>query len=251
MPPIRKGDGTPVTPKGISQIRTGDGRILFDGVAIADLAALYEFEDDDTTDVAEDSIADNDLTLVDEDPSYSTDAKVGSFALSTGSGERAESQQTVNPVQEGDSDGFAVMGWLKPAVADQGFTSACGWLQDNDNFLALMPSDGATGIEFQIAESNINITDANVSIDTNEYYHWYGEPTDGQLRLVVHDEDGNEITEETSSFGEDITDLGSGNYIVGGRLDGSRDYDGLTDDFGISFDPLSDEELDEVVARGV
>ena len=36
MPPIRKGDGTPVTPKGISQIRTGDGRILFDGVAIPD-----------------------------------------------------------------------------------------------------------------------------------------------------------------------------------------------------------------------
>ena len=36
MPPIRKGDGTPVTPKGISQIRTGDGRILFDGDAIPD-----------------------------------------------------------------------------------------------------------------------------------------------------------------------------------------------------------------------
>ena len=36
MPPIRKGDGTPVAPKGISQIRTGDGRILFDGVAIPD-----------------------------------------------------------------------------------------------------------------------------------------------------------------------------------------------------------------------
>ena len=40
MPPIRKGDGTPVTPKGISQIRTGDGRILFDGVAIPDSAVL-------------------------------------------------------------------------------------------------------------------------------------------------------------------------------------------------------------------
>ena len=41
MPPIRKGDGTPVTPKGISQVRTGDGRILFDGVAIPDSALLH------------------------------------------------------------------------------------------------------------------------------------------------------------------------------------------------------------------
>ena len=44
MPPIRKGDGTPVAPKGISQIRTGDGRILFGGVAIPDLVTDYEFE---------------------------------------------------------------------------------------------------------------------------------------------------------------------------------------------------------------
>ena len=42
MPPIRKGDGTPVTPKGISQIRTGDGRILFDGPAIPD-SAVYHY----------------------------------------------------------------------------------------------------------------------------------------------------------------------------------------------------------------
>ena len=42
MPPIRKGDGTPVAPKGISQIRTGDGRILFDGPAMPD-SVEYQF----------------------------------------------------------------------------------------------------------------------------------------------------------------------------------------------------------------
>ena len=46
MPPIRKGDGTPVTPKGISQIRTGDGRILFDGPAIPDTATCRTADDD-------------------------------------------------------------------------------------------------------------------------------------------------------------------------------------------------------------
>jgi len=42
MPPIRKGDGTAVVPKGISQIRTGDGRILFDGDAIPDNGMFQE-----------------------------------------------------------------------------------------------------------------------------------------------------------------------------------------------------------------
>ena len=50
MPPIRKGDGTPVEPKGISQIRTGDGRILFDGVAIPDsVVAHYDATVEEST----------------------------------------------------------------------------------------------------------------------------------------------------------------------------------------------------------
>jgi len=43
MPPIRKGDGTAVAPKGISQVRTGDGRILFDGPALPD-SVVDDFE---------------------------------------------------------------------------------------------------------------------------------------------------------------------------------------------------------------
>ena len=54
MPPIRKGDGTPVEPKGVSQIRTGDGRILFDGPAIPDAAVLrYPFIEGSGTTVTE------------------------------------------------------------------------------------------------------------------------------------------------------------------------------------------------------
>jgi len=49
MPPIRKGDGTAVTPKGISQVRTGDGRIFFDGPAIPD-GLVDNFEQSDEVD---------------------------------------------------------------------------------------------------------------------------------------------------------------------------------------------------------
>jgi len=45
MAPIRKGDGTGVAPKGISQVRTGDGRILFDGPAIPDSVLTPESND--------------------------------------------------------------------------------------------------------------------------------------------------------------------------------------------------------------
>ena len=48
MPPIRKGDGTPVEPKGVSKIRTGDGRILFDGPAIPD-SVVDDLESGDLT----------------------------------------------------------------------------------------------------------------------------------------------------------------------------------------------------------
>ena len=65
MPPIRKGDGTPVTPKGVSQIRTGDGRILFDGPAIPDLGMDHEYHAttiDDITDVWSDQVGDINLS---------------------------------------------------------------------------------------------------------------------------------------------------------------------------------------------
>jgi len=61
MPPIRKGDGTRVAPKGISQVRTGDGRIFFDGPAIPD-SDLYYSIDEGSGDVISDDQGDNDAT---------------------------------------------------------------------------------------------------------------------------------------------------------------------------------------------
>ena len=84
MPPIRKGDGTPVTPKGISQIRTGDGRILFDGVAIPDSAfeqvanRLAMSEGSGTA--LEDSVGDDDATI--DGPTWVDDSNfTGGFYL--------------------------------------------------------------------------------------------------------------------------------------------------------------------------
>ena len=86
MPPIRKGDGTPVTPKGISQVRTGDGRILFDGVAIPDSveaqwdATQLALSDGQTVDPFDDSIGTADLPAS-ESPTYDPDGINGESAV--------------------------------------------------------------------------------------------------------------------------------------------------------------------------
>ena len=83
MPPIRKGDGTPVEPKGVSQIRTGDGRILFDGPAIPDPENLHHGYDSTLLDLSDndsvspwsdfdDNVGPNDLTAGDA-PTYRED----------------------------------------------------------------------------------------------------------------------------------------------------------------------------------
>ena len=44
MVPIRKGDGTTVVPDGIGQVRTGDGRILFEGDAIPENGLVHQYD---------------------------------------------------------------------------------------------------------------------------------------------------------------------------------------------------------------
>ena len=40
MAPIRKGDGTPLEIPGVSEVRSGDGRVFFEGDAIPDKAGI-------------------------------------------------------------------------------------------------------------------------------------------------------------------------------------------------------------------
>ena len=46
MAPIRKGDGTPLEMPGVSEVRSGDGRVFFEGGAIPD-SVIDNFEDAD------------------------------------------------------------------------------------------------------------------------------------------------------------------------------------------------------------
>ena len=50
MPPIRKGDGTPLEIPGVQEVRSGDGRVFFDGDAIPDSVVSRSDDDDTLTD---------------------------------------------------------------------------------------------------------------------------------------------------------------------------------------------------------
>jgi len=64
MIPIRKGDGTGLSVPGYSQVRTGDGRVLFDAApAIADSGILHEWPVSGTTSPIPDAGGSADISL--------------------------------------------------------------------------------------------------------------------------------------------------------------------------------------------
>ena len=48
MAPIRKGDGAPLDVPGVSEVRSGDGRVFFEGDAIPDSVVAYGGNDGNT-----------------------------------------------------------------------------------------------------------------------------------------------------------------------------------------------------------
>ena len=65
MAPIRKGDGTPLEIPGVSEVRSGDGRVFFEGDAIPD-AAVGQFDG-------------TQLNLTDQDPVDPWTDEIGDF----------------------------------------------------------------------------------------------------------------------------------------------------------------------------
>ena len=65
MAPIRKGDGTPLEIPGVSEVRSGDGRVFFEGDAIPDSVVLQYFATtyEDNDDTWEDDLENQDMSI--------------------------------------------------------------------------------------------------------------------------------------------------------------------------------------------
>jgi len=153
MPPIRNGDGTPVAPKGVSQVRTGDGRILFDGPAIPD-SVEYQLN-------AFDIDADEGDTLA-EWPEAVTGGTVGAVGEPT----YRESDVNGHPSVEldGSNDGFVdnnfsnidppytIIALMLSNVTDNGYIT--GRIDEEIPYMEIRPDN--EGIEFRPGADTIS-----------------------------------------------------------------------------------------------
>jgi hypothetical protein len=219
------------------------GRAITRSVIPVSVVSLYEFEDHSDTSEVIDSEGSNNLNLFFAS-SYASNAAVGSLSFDhDGSGKGAESQNTIDLCAQGDTDGFGLAGWLKPAN-DSGTEYAAGWAVDSDNWL-YMRLNGSFTAYLQVGGTDI-IADSNVSIDTTTHTHVYCEATQSVVTIYVDN------TEEASqSHNQDITTMGRGTYYTGTNAPVSNTpYEGLVDDLAPANNPLSDSALQTLYDRG-
>ena len=227
MPPIRKGDGTPVTPKGISQIRTGDGRILFDGPAIPD-ADVFHPVDEGTGTTWADEIGSRDVSFNSFSWVEDSDAFGGQKAQTDGS----EDEGSLSYDELGSElNSFAIAFTIETT--------------DESAFLAIFNSPSDQSLE--IATNGRNDTVSGRAMLTirdpdNNNFSFYSDTdiTDGsRYRVFYRVIDANNhdaelyVTEEGESFGNDESNLA--------RQESPSGFQSFEDDIDVSHSSVLSE----------
>jgi len=244
MPPIRKGDGTAVAPKGVSQVRTGDGRIFFDGAAIPDSEAdqklAHRWLLDDVNGTVEDSEDDadgtnNGVTSVDGD--YAGD--------SAGEGDGNDNYiETTDWFK--DRTTFAVAFSAKTTASDatvMGVTDVTPQeflVQFGGSYTA---SSGQLGLVLG-GGSGVN------------RWHMDDAYNDGQIYRFVINRDGDDVdfyvdgssvsSSQPRDEGGDSTDINNNVWLFARNNEGSIDdpFDGVIDDICFYGDTLTESEIE-------
>ena len=232
MAPIRKGDGTALEIPGVSEVRSGDGRVFFEGDAIPD-SAVDQYEiDEGSADTLTNATGTIDATITGASWTENADL-VGGWGLSfDGSGsDRVDTDSVLdNPIDNNPSFAFAV-------TIDPNDLSSNQYLMrlenpedhfynlqiDDGNIVARGRPDGSTDIE-NGATLPDELVRAGVEFDGDNM----------EARVYVNGVDESEgLTGHTGI-----------NEVVGTRLgddpNNDRPYDGLMDN-PIWYDSLIEE----------
>jgi len=234
MPPIRKGDGTAVAPKGISQVRTGDGRILFDGPAIPDGGvSRWKFAEGSGETVADDW-NDNDGTI--DGPSWQSDGQVGDFYLEF---DDSRADRVVVPHDDNlDIEGsMTLMCWIRGESSNTARIIVKGD-PDNKSYELWQPSSG--GLSLRI---NGNDDARGGSLDS-DWNHCAGvfDADDGEIRVYIN---GSEVDTQSTS---DTPDANGQDLILGNELNEDQGLSNQDlDDPRIYERALSESEINDIV----
>lgn len=221
-----------------------NGQIL--GIGVSDLpdsiVTLYEFEGDSDPTLAVDTAGSLDADISASGAVYSTDAKVGSYAMDhDGTDGYVESQDTVDLVADGSDEAASVAGWVKADSSNDGY--AFGWGRGFNNHLVIWETSGGDWEAFLQVGNNKTMT-AGVPASTSSYQHVAATVTQSTLKLWV---DG--VEEESVPHSYDITAIGDAYLATGGRPNTSASGTVLVDDFVAANSALGQDDIDYLIDR--
>ena len=238
MPPIRKGDGTPVAPKGISQVRTGDGRILFDGVAIPDKGLVQRNPfDEGSGSAVSDVVGDNDGTI----QGANWESSVGSGANHLdfpSSGDRVEWADIPTPAAD---TGATIAFWCFPRSLDTILSK--NNFSDDERIWDFVNSDG--NLRFRAYEDPSDTDSAKTALlpfDSSEWQMFTGviDLDEGEIRAYVNTSES--VGDSIATF-DDI----STNAAMGVRSDDNSNSSDMGGDHLFVYDrPFDSDDVSEL-----
>ena len=200
MAPIRKGDGTPLEIPGVSEVRSGDGRVFFEGVAIPDSEADHQWNfDQGSGTLIEDVIGNEDADFT--GGTWESNVGAGDYAfVLDGTDDKADMSDDMLTGFKTDVEG-TVFSWVRnddrddrmyiigtQNVTGSGTNFALGFHDNNYSFNLTL--DGSRGwVEQGDPESNVGDWVAlAATIDNSEVTLYVAEPSGYSLTELGTDD---------------------------------------------------------------
>jgi len=227
-------DGTEVT-----EVTVGGDTVF--GAIPDSVIAQYQFEDNANTTTAVDSIGSNDLTLNGQSYTSST-VKCGSLALDDDATDSpAESQSTVDLPGDNVQNEMSIAAYVNPDVSDSN-EYVFGWQESNDSDW-LFVRFASTGFQGYLRVGGTNIQTSGGTISNGSYEHVAVVADNSEI--IVY-QNASQVAQTSHSL--DLSNLGSGTYLVGHRRSEAGDgSDGQFDNVSFANTKLSQSEIQKLV----
>ena len=204
----------------------------------------YKFEDSADSSTAVDSIGGNNATI--SGATYTTTATVGDRALSHASGDSAVSDNAVDIYANGNASAMGFAAWLRPLESTG--EAILSWTPDgSDKAVRLESVDTGSGIEFRVViqdGSAGSFLQAGGDLTVDTWQHIYVGVTDTTATLA---KDGTTVFDVSQS--NSIDSIGPAKFVTNSSSN-STGQNIILDDVMFFDDTLTDQELQDVVARG-
>jgi len=227
---------------------TVDGDVVFSAIP-DNVVSLYEYENDSDTTTALDSKGSNDANI--SGATYTTSANVGSLALDHDRTDFTQSQNTVDLVAGGDTNGMSLSCWVNvQSITGDTFNHLAEIGIDgdaNNNFSLIIDENNNYASFLQVGGTNsVAVSNTKVDVNNDGWVHMYNElQADGTHIIKI---DGTQ--EGSASSGLDPTNIGNASLVTGTRLGtAGGKSETIIDDYAPANDPLTDSELDELIRR--